>query len=234
MGASLRKVADDLERKGKDAPPVLSEEALEGVPKPQWMEEDPFVKYGDRLPSAKNTAIFTTGLSLLGIALMYRWNKRAGAIVDKHLRAIELAKRRGLPPPAVEEASSGEAAYFGVKALVYGTLLSTTTFVCAGSWVVHLMGVKDTREFGIKMQNILRGPRKYIEEKYPANTDRVLDSGDPDETKKEGDENSFDPLISLFGEELLEKLMKEGKEGSDTDSENKDEGSDLDQARSKR
>mmetsp|Transcript_32248 Transcript_32248/g.63006 ORF Transcript_32248/g.63006 Transcript_32248/m.63006 type:complete len:241 (-) Transcript_32248:125-847(-) len=131
-----------------------------------WIEEDPFVKHRDELPPAKSVALFTTGLAFVGTVLMYRWNKRAGRLVDMYLKEVEAAKRKGLPPPQPKEASTGEAAWLGMKALGVGTILSTTYFVAAGAWTVHFMGVQSAREFAQAMQSVLRGPRRALEGRY--------------------------------------------------------------------
>jgi len=162
----MQKAAQEAEEKYMkgEEPPILSEKGLEGIPKPAWMEQDPFVKYENDLPSAKSVAMVTTAISLFGGFLLYRWNRHAGRIVDRHLREIELAKRRRLPLPQVEEATTGEAAWIGVKALVYGTVLSTTTFIAAGSWTAHYLKVKNAHEFAERMKVLLRGKREQIEE----------------------------------------------------------------------
>jgi len=220
--------AEEKYMKGEE-PPILSEKGLEGISKPAWMEQDPFVKYENDLPSAKSVAMATTAISLCGGFLLYRWNRHAGRIVDRHLREIEWAKRRRLPLPQVEEASTGEAAWIGMRALVYGTVLSTTTFIAAGSWTAHYLEVKNTHEFAERMKGLLRGKREQMEEQSkwlkmePTNQNEEISGGPADGIGQNSgdiannDENDiqegFDPLIALFGKELMESSA-ENEEGN--------------------
>eukprot|EP00472_Partenskyella_glossopodia_P009279 CAMPEP_0197536566 /NCGR_PEP_ID=MMETSP1318-20131121/54231_1 /TAXON_ID=552666 /ORGANISM="Partenskyella glossopodia, Strain RCC365" /LENGTH=234 /DNA_ID=CAMNT_0043094487 /DNA_START=93 /DNA_END=795 /DNA_ORIENTATION=- len=227
MGANLEKAVKEEESKRggpENMPPLISDEALQSLPKPSWVDVDPFVKHRDSLPSARMVALVTSGLSIAGALVMIRWNRQAGRVVDKHLKAIEHAKQKGLPPPKVPEASTFEAAGLGLKALALGTFLSTTTFVAAGSWVVHLMGVQTAKQFALKMQSAMGGARKSVEDTVKGPTEAIVGGKLEGVDGEAGDDDEgFNPLIALFGKELV---VKDGEIQAKVDQSNNSSGND--------
>jgi hypothetical protein len=205
MGAQLseraREEAKKMEAEG--LPPILSEEALEGLPNPDWMKEDPFVRHRESLPTPKSVAIVATGLTGAVALLMWRWNRRAGALVNKYLADVERMKRTGKPMPKPKEATTGEAAWLGLKAFGFGTLLCTTAFTAGTAWTAHYLGLHSTRDFAVKMKSVF--PRFEESE----NKQRIGESGNSsgEEAVKVGENemrDAFDPLVALFGDEAKE------------------------------
>eukprot|EP00466_Bigelowiella_natans_P006990 jgi/Bigna1/86442/estExt_fgenesh1_pg.C_100255 len=220
--------AEEKYMKGEE-PPILSEKGLEGISKPAWMEQDPFVKYENDLPSAKSVAMATTAISLCGGFLLYRWNRHAGRIVDRHLREILLLSVKNvLKIENHFDTGMGKEETIA-PSTVYGTVLSTTTFIAAGSWTAHYLEVKNTHEFAERMKGLLRGKREQMEEQSkwlkmePTNQNEEISGGPADGIGQNSgdiannDENDiqegFDPLIALFGKELMESSA-ENEEGN--------------------
>jgi len=193
------------EEKKEELPSFVSEDMLRKAQarKPDWTDEDPFIKYADSLPRARTVAVVSSGLSVLGMFMVWRWNRQATVIVQRYLAEMELAKMKNLPLPK-PKGDSGEGALIGFKALGYGTLLSTTTCIALASWGAHFMGVKNASEFSSTMRELLTAPRRFFETTARNSTpDSIREEKKIDEETEE--------IIALFGRELALGVAEEEK-----------------------